>query len=88
MDYKKSGFDLEKENAARTALARKLTYERKELNSIELDNKEMDNVSERISKKLDIPVQKARQELGMGVLLAIMMNRHRTQEINNEKGDI
>lgn len=61
---------------------------RRELNTIELDNKEIGNVSELMAKKLDIPVQKARQELGMGVLLAIMMNRHRAQEINDEKGDI
>jgi len=61
---------------------------RRDLNTIELDNKEIDNVSELVAKKLDIPIQRAKQELGMGVLLAIMMNRHRAQEINDEKGDI
>jgi hypothetical protein len=52
---------------------------------IRISEESIDKVAKRISDKLDIPIEKAETELKMGVVMAMMINRHKVQEMKEEK---
>lgn len=51
---------------------------------IMLDDKAIDDLAKKMAEKTGISIDKAKTELGIGIMLGIMMNRHRIQEINDK----
>lgn len=50
---------------------------------VTLNDSAIDQVAQKIAKKAGVSIDKARTELGMGIILGMMMNRHRRQDIND-----
>lgn len=48
-----------------------------------LDDK-IDEVAEKMAGKMEINIEKAETELKMGVVMAMMMNRHKVQEMKEK----
>lgn len=51
---------------------------------IRIYDDKIDDVAKRMAEKMGIDGEKAKTELGMGVIMGMMMNRHRSQEIKEE----
>lgn len=57
---------------------------KKEKREVRIYDSQILEVTKRMAEKMEIPIEKAKTELGMGVVMAVMMNRHRIQEIREE----
>lgn len=57
---------------------------KEENQKIRIYDSKIDDVAKRAAEKMEIPVEKAKNELKIGVLNAVLLNRHRAQEIKDE----
>jgi hypothetical protein len=57
---------------------------KEEKHEIRICDDKINYVAKRVSKKMNIPIEKAKTELGIGIIMSMMMNRHRTQEISDD----
>lgn len=57
---------------------------KRENQEIRIYDSKIDDVAKRAAEKMEIPVEKAKNELKIGVLNAVLLNRHRAQEIKDE----
>lgn len=56
-------------------------------NKMVINDDLIDKVAHVVAEKAGISVSHAKTELGMGIILGMMMNKHRSQEIKSQRTD-